>query len=155
MHTGKMPRLAGVAIFGGLLILVACSNPPTVTQTPALASPSASHILAVELREGEDLQQTVAVGEVVAVHLHKLGAIHSDWSGPSYFSGVAGDAGPRSRAPQVHYPLAAPPSPADRYFAFFAKTVGSAQIGFSYPVSCTGAELCLPRPEVLSLTITD
>jgi hypothetical protein len=89
-----------------------------------------------------------------ALHVHKVGAIHSDWIAPGYFSGAAGDAEPHSRAPQVPYPLAAPQGSADRYYAFSAKRLGFVQIGIPFPDRCTGTIPCLSKSSVLSLTIT-
>jgi len=131
----------------GSVYLSACSSPSTAAQLGP-SSPPANHILAVELREGDNLRAAVTIGDVVAVDLHKVGVAAGDWSpAPIYFAGATG------AAAQVPYPLATRQGPEDRYYAFVAKKAGVVNIGFS-TTPCTGSISCPPPSSILTLVIT-
>jgi hypothetical protein len=147
-----MPSTRAVVVVGAVIALSGChGEQPSAHHLSPSVSPAAI-VVTVDLTEGQQVEKADRVGDIVAVHLHKTGAINSDWKGPSYSVGPGmADGG---AAPQVPYPEPVQAGVFDQYFAFRAKHPGLVGIGFGFPTSCTGAIPCLASASLLTLRIS-
>lgn len=145
-----------VAVAVPCALIFAVAGPAMLGHGPAIHHPIVAatqtvgptgKVIKVELALGPGIDVNASIGDTVAVHLHKDGALNSPWGGPSYASGQGLGNGP-ILAPETSYPGTPTPNDRDRYFAFQMVAEGEVWIGFQFPTSCTGAQPC-PAPAAL------
>jgi len=160
----RLSRVVAIAVAVAVpsALILAVAGPamlglgPTIHH-PIVASPqtvgATGKVIRVELPLGPETDLNVNVGDTVAVHLHKDGALNSAWGGPFYSAGQGLGEG-ATLAPEVSFPGNPTPTERDRYFAFRMAGAGEVGIGFMFPTSCTPPQPCPAPAAFLRLHIT-